>query len=129
MRQYIEVSPELRDKMCEIFNVSTTTIWRALNFLTNKRSCEVERHESIRKYALDNGGKMLVKSFIPNCKTETTKSYMVHTFPGGVVVSINLNTSHAEVMSHGEIVREEDNLDIRAWGDLLFEVQHMGAEL
>lgn len=126
MRQYIEVSPELRAWIREEFKVSDATVWRALGYLENRRNYEKLKHERIRQFALEHGGRIVRKEYIPECSTEgSTRERLVHTFKNGVVVEVSLKDSSARIYKDNKVVRREKSVTLQGWGNLLYEAQEL----
>lgn len=123
MRTYIKVSDELRRKMWETFPVCKTTIWAALNFIT-----EGGRSSEIRSYALANGGKVVDEDFEPNCLTEHTQSEMRQSFMGGVCVLLDKKSGVVTLQVPGEKDEVFRDLPIKAWGNVLAHAQEISNE-
>ena len=52
--QRIEVSKDVKDKICKAFECSRPTVWRALTYAT-----DTPMARSIRRYAILSGGRVL----------------------------------------------------------------------
>lgn len=94
MRTYIRVSDSLRRELVDRFEESRTSIWSAINYLTNG-----DRPEAIRQYALSHGGSIEEQNFIPNCRTEHTQDEIIQTFAGGVQVRVNRKDGAVALMN------------------------------
>lgn len=124
MRTYIKVSDELRRKMWETFPVCKTTIWAALNYLT-----EGGRSNEIRAYALANGGKAVDEDFEPNCLTEHSQFEMKQSFMGGVCVLLDKKSGAVTLRVPGEKDEVYRDLPIKAWGNVLARAQEISNDL
>ena len=123
MRTYIRISEPLREELIERFQTNRTSVYRALNYMSNSA-----RSEAIRKHAMANGGFVVHESFTPECSTEHVKDMMTHKFANGIEVTINLSNSHAEVRQNGAVIREEDHLTLHGWSNLLYDAQMISAQ-
>lgn len=120
MRIYIKVPDSLRQQLIREFKVSRVTVWSALNYLTGG-----EQPDSIRRYALDHGGAIEEKEFIPNCRTEHTGDEVVQTFAGGVQVRICSADGSVRLLEDGKEVDRYERVTLQAWGNLLWRAQSM----
>lgn len=122
MRTYIKISEPLREELIESFRVDRTTVYRALSFISNSNLSE-----AIRQHALTHGGYVVKESFIPTCSTEHGQDTMTHRFANGIAVIINLRNSHGEILRDGKVIREEDQLTLQGWSNLLYDAQMIAA--
>lgn len=120
MRTFIKVSDPLRGKLIREFKVSRTTVWAALNYLTRG-----DRPDEIRRYALENGGSIEEKDFLPNCRTENTDEEIIQTFAGGIQVRISIKNSEARLLEDGREIEHYESMTLQAWGNLLYHAQCM----
>lgn len=120
MRTYIRVPDSLRKELASRFKVSRTSVWSALNYLTNG-----DRPESIRQYALANGGSIEEKSYIPNCRTEYTKYEIIQTFPGGIKIHLDRNEGTVMLMKDNLLLETYGPIPLQAWGNILHRAQEL----
>ena len=123
MRTYIRISEPLREELIEQFQTNRTSVYRALNYMSNSA-----RSEAIRRFALGNGGYEVSENFTPACSTEHSHGAMTHKFANGISVFINLTNSHAEIRRNDEVIREEEHLTLQGWGNLLYDAQMISAQ-
>ena len=120
MRIHIKVADSLREELLEKFQLSKVSIWSALNYLTFS-----DRAEQVRRYALEHGGTIVEKDFVPNCRTEHTQEEIVQTFAGGIQVRIDRNNSHARILRDNAVVESYDDVTVQGWGNLLYHAQEL----
>lgn len=123
MRTYIRVSDSLRRELVDRFEVSRTSIWSALNYLTNG-----DRPEAIRQYALSHGGSIEEQNFIPNCRTEHTQDEIIQTFAGGVQVRISRKDGAVALMNGDKVLEKYEPMPLQAWGNILHRAQELSEE-
>ena len=103
-RKQIEVDKKTREMLVKTFRTTSVSVWRAL-------SCRDDSPKSrrIRHAALQNRGVLLVLA--PAVETiHDADNYMRQYFPGDVMVEINKNTNHVDLLKRGEVVKSWDNV-------------------
>lgn len=123
MERYIKVSDSLRNELAGVSTLCRTSVWAALNYLTNS-----DRAKDVRKYALEHGGVIVEKDFTPNCETSHTVDEIIQTFAGGVQVRLSKKDSHALILVDGKEEESYDSVSFTAWGNLLRHAQDLSEE-
>ncbi len=118
MRTFIEVPGSLRKEIMDKFDRSQTIVWRALNYVTDNK-----RAKEIRAYALEHGGAIIEKDFIPNCRTEHTQEEMIQIFPGGIQVRLAKTNGEVRLLQDDILKERFENITLRGWGNLLYQAQ------
>ena len=124
MRTYIKVSDKLRRRLWEQFPMSKTTIWSALNYIT-----EGGRSEEIRQWALEHGGRIVDEDLRTDCETVHTQDEMIQTFVGNVRVKLDKHTGVVTLQVPGQPDETYRDLPIKAWGNVLARAQEESARL
>lgn len=118
MRTFIDVPSSLRKEIMTRFNRSKPIVWRALNYVTDNK-----RAKEIRAYALEHGGAIIEKDFIPNCRTEHTQEEMIQSFAGGIQVRISKVKDDVRLLQDGKVLERYGKMTMQAWGILLYHAQ------
>ena len=91
LKRQIDVTKEVREKIAKVFNVTRTSVWRALSF--NDNSAMSKR---IRSYAVQNGGITMV--IAPEVETiHDCNGFMRQYFSNGAMLEIDKNSGHLDV--------------------------------
>ena len=103
-RKQIEVDKKTREMLVKTFRTTSVSVWRALSFRDDS-----PKSRRIRHAALQNRGVLLVLA--PAVETiHDADNYMRQYFPGDVMVEINKNTNHVDLLKRGEVVKSWDNV-------------------
>lgn len=132
--KYIELPKEQKGALRRMFNVSTPTIWSALNYVTHS-----DLAKRIRKAAIAKGGvvKNLIQTpegFMPNCETkyihgEGTVLGIIQTFPNNVRVEFENKKEIATISCDGEVIRVFEKVLLRDWTRIVYEAQSLSDSL
>lgn len=103
-KKYIHVTSEVRAQLCQEFNLTKCTVWRALAFDKTGPASERVR---IRAYQL--GGVLI------NLGDQTKVLYdhdgmMVQYLPNGTSIQCNLKNSHVDIVKEGDVVESFDKV-------------------
>lgn len=91
-KRFIEVSKDVREGLKKAFRTTNMSIWRALSFNDNS-----EKSRRMRRYALLNGGIVMVTS--PEVETIHNESdgCMRQYFPNGAMIEVDKHSGHLDV--------------------------------
>ena len=121
MRTYIKVSEELRAELCERFGVNRISVWKALNYLTNK-----ERPEAVRQYALEHGGQLIVEHTVPNIESSIReRDRLIQSFGNGVVLVTSLKDSSSRLYKGNTLMLSADAVTVQGWGNMIEQAQQL----
>ncbi len=131
----IKLSKEKKAQLCRTFGVSRVTVWSALTFGTKS-----ELARKIRSAALKLGGVVEYRTqcpagFMPNCKTsfdhdnEGHVSRITQLFANGVGVVLMGDEKTAIVSRNGRHVKTYTDVEMRDWGQIVFDVQSLSDTL
>lgn len=101
MKQIIITKP-MRDLLIKTFAVNRVTVWAAMNY---KR--DTESHRRMRKFAIENGGKVVGGEELI---TEFKEGKMIQTY-GTVRIEVELG-------DHGRVFLYENEKEIGRWSDM-----------
>ena len=119
MRKYIDAPIEIRRAVAEAYKMSMMGVWKVLNFRIDS-----DKAKEIRKFVLDNGGKMVDGSFIPNCRnTKNNDGTLIQDFGFGVSLLIDFKSSTIAECHDGRVVDVHYDVTIQDWSDLQIEAQ------
>ena len=103
-RKQIEVDKKTREMLVKTFRTTSVSVWRALSFRDDS-----PKSRRIRHAAPQDGGVLLVLA--PAVETiHDADNYMRQYFPGDVMVEINKNTNHVDLLKRGEVVKSWDDV-------------------
>lgn len=119
MRTFIKISETLREELIERFATNRTSVYRALNYLSNS-----EQSEAIRQYALNHGACVTTeRSFTSSVHVthDEINQRMIYCIDGGIRLTISKRDSSATIWK-GETQLEhyDEALDNNGWGNLLY---------
>lgn len=104
IRKQIEVDKQTREMLVKTFKTTSVSVWRALSFRDNS-----EKSRRIRQAAYKNSGVLLLLA--PAIETiHDSNNYMRQYFPGDVMIEVNKNDSHVDLLKRGEVVKSWDNV-------------------
>lgn len=104
IRKQIEVSKQTRDMLVKTFNTTSVSVWRALSFRDDS-----PKSRRIRHAAYHNKGVLMLMT--PSIETiHDANNYMRQYFPGDVMIEVNKNNSHVDLLKCGEVVKSWDNV-------------------
>lgn len=104
IKRRLDVTKEVRENLAKVFNTTSVSVWRALTFRDDS-----ENSRKMRCYAVENGG--IVMNETPEIETiHDCDGYMRQYFPGDVMIEVNKNNNHADLLKRGEIVKSWDNV-------------------
>lgn len=110
-------------ELAEKFKLSKVSVWSALNYLTNS-----ERARAVRNYAIDHGGALVDKDFMPNCRTEHTQDEMISSFAGGVQVRLSKIDSSARILVDDVVQETYEDVYLYGYGNLLYHAQKLSEQ-
>ena len=104
IRKQIEVDKQTRELLVKTFKTTSVSVWRALSFRDNS-----ENSKRIRHAAYQNRGVLMLLA--PAIETiHDSNNYMRQYFPGDVMIEVNKNDSHVDLLKRGEVVKSWDNV-------------------
>ena len=103
-RKQIEVDKQTREMLVKTFKTTSVSVWRALSFRDNSPNSRRIRHA-----AYQNRGQLLVLA--PAIETiHDANNFMRQYFPGDVMIEVNKNNNHVDLLKRGEVVKSWDNV-------------------
>ena len=103
-RKQIEVDKQTREMLVKTFKTTSVSVWRALSFRDNS-----PKSRRIRHAAYQNRGQLLVLA--PAIETiHDANNFMRQYFPGDVMIEVNKNNNHVDLLKRGEVVKSWDNV-------------------
>ena len=120
MRTYIKIDQDLRTRIMQKYGVTRNCVYENLCGIVHS-----DLGESMRSFALANGGKMVCEAYMPACTTVKTGNGLAQTFENGVVVLLDLQDSTARIMRGDEELAHYENVDINAWANILWMAQEL----
>lgn len=107
------------------FKTSTNELARALQYQRNS-----DRARMLRKVALERGGLIYTAAvapagYMPDVETRFPVGYMVQSFGGRVVLSLNRATNEATLSVDGAAVASFNDMTTESWGSVLCSMQQM----
>ena len=119
MRKYIDAPIGIRRSVAEAYNLSMVGVWKILNFRSDSK-----RAQEIRKYVLENGGKIVDGSFMPNCRNvHNPDGTLIQDFGFGISLLIDFKSGSIAECHDDRVVEVHHNVTIQSWGDLQMEAQ------
>ena len=118
MRRFIRVSSETRDQIMKKYDVTRQTVWEALSYISRGK-----RPDSIRKDALEMGGRYYEEDFMPQCSFRRTEDGWIQKFASGVLVTV---VGSDVVISKGrKMVAEFENVTMDGYSNILVQAQQL----
>ena len=118
MRRFIRVSTETRDQIMKKYGVTRQTVWEALSYISKGK-----RPDSIRKDALEMGGRYYEEDFMPQCSFRRTEDGWIQKFASGVLVTV---VGSDVVISKGrKMVAEFENVTMDGYSNILVFAQNL----
>lgn len=128
--KYIELPTAKKARIRRALGVSRVTLWSALTFQTQSALAE-----KIRRMALQDGGRVIsevdvTNGFMPNCETGFEHDAdgvrrIIQTFSNGVRLEFDNATCTADISRNGRSVKTFSDIEIRDWGNIVFEAQSL----
>ena len=104
MEKYIHVTKETREFLKKVFNTTTMSVWRALNYAN-----DTALSKRIRKCAFERGGILMAVS--PCIETfHDYDGYMRQYLPNGALIEISKVDSSGDVFFKGKKVKHYDEV-------------------
>ena len=95
---------QTREMLVKTFKTTSVSVWRALSFRDNS-----PKSRRIRHAAYQNRGQLLVLA--PAIETiHDANNFMRQYFPGDVMIEVNKNNNHVDLLKRGEVVKSWDNV-------------------
>ncbi len=111
-RKQIKVDKQTREMLVKTFKTTSVSVWRALSFRDNS-----PKSRRIRHAAYQNRGVLLLLA--PAIETiHDANNYMRQYFPGDVMIEVDKNNSHANLLKCGEVVKSWDNVYVSDLTDI-----------
>lgn len=118
MRRFIRVSTETRDQIMKKYGVTRQTVWEALSYISKGK-----RPDSIRKDALEMGGRYYEEDFMPQCSFRRTEDGWIQKFASGILVTV---VGSDVVISKGrKMVAEFENVTMDGYSNILVQAQQL----
>ena len=116
------------------FGVSNVTVWSALNYVPDSDLARKIRNAAIAAGGVVEHQVVVPDGFMPNCETAFEHDAdgvrrIIQTFSNGIRVEFDNATCTAEISRDDRSVKTFSDVNIRDWGNIVFEAQSLADSL